>query len=177
MCIAGLASFDEANASLRLEEDVLVEIKEKPIRYTGQRVLVSLITGQVIIEERASGGATSSRQDRVRRTPAGEKIWAEYKLDYLLRMAPPIEVLTLSVDPITIGTGYGCIRYVVTAKQVGAAGVAKCKAGEGVHLIPPTDAKKVMLVNYRGQEPRNWIPYDESVEESIVALSSVKKTH
>jgi hypothetical protein len=174
VCLARRVNFDERNAAMALEGNVFVEIKGKTTMYAGQRVVVYPKKEELVIEQRNHDRDASvlSRERGPMQLTNGEKVWSEYKVEFLVRMGSRIEVLTLS-DTEPSNFGEGSLLKVTTARSLLGDKPAEYKAGDCVNLLPSTESRKVMLVHYFGQEPRNWIPYDEVVEDKILALIKI----
>jgi hypothetical protein len=177
LCLADSASFVSDQGLVRLHGNALVDVRGEPTLYLGDRISVYPKTGVVVIEERLSAPTTAGPTVQSERTTKAEKLWAEYKLDFLVRMAGRIDVLEISDSGPAIEGDSGWTVRVLASKTLIGNTEPIGKRGDLLFLRPETHAKKVMIVDYFGREPRNWIPYDELVEVKIIALSNQLNAH
>jgi hypothetical protein len=171
ICIADRADFDEAESTLRLSGNVLVEVTGKPKLYTGERVAVDLKKKTVDVLERRFQDRVAPAESAPKSSEAAkvEKLWANYKVEFLIRMAPRMDVVTVKEYEFDNAPD-GSAHTVLSEKRLFGKPADDTKLGGVIYLYPATDAKKLFLVNYMGQESRNWIPYDESLEKKSLTV-------
>jgi hypothetical protein len=167
MCLADGISFDNFKETLDLVGDALVEVKEQPKLYSGHSITINATTGNIIINRPLSTGPPHPAQQRL------DDSWTKYKVEFLVRTALSIEVLTLSAsqsDPLPFVIDDGAsIRRVLECRTL-FGDKDEHLTGHLANLFPPTEVTKVFLVDYHGQELRNWIPYDKNLEAKILAF-------
>jgi hypothetical protein len=94
VCIADRVDFDEAESTLRLWGHVLVEGKDKPQLYAGERVVVYPKTKTIdVLQNRVTPAVESTA--KANEAAKVEKLWADQKVEFLIRMSPRIDVVTI----------------------------------------------------------------------------------
>ncbi|HEV8068347.1 MAG TPA: hypothetical protein VGP76_11470 [Planctomycetaceae bacterium] len=171
LCVADRADFDEAESTLRLSGNALVEVKDKPKLYTGKCIVVDFKKKTVDVLEPRTQDRVAPAEPAPKSSEAAkvEKLWADYKVEFLIRVSPRMDVLTVKECDFNDSNG-GSPHTVLSQKCLFGKHADDRKPGDVVYLYPATDATKVFLVNYLGQESRNWFPYDESLEKKILTV-------
>jgi hypothetical protein len=176
-CLADSATFVNDGAVLQLRGNVLVDVKGNPTLYLANRISVYPKTELVVIEEKASAPTVAMPAAPSERIAKAEKLWSEYKLDFLVRLTRRIDVVEISDNGQVDNFCPGSTVRLLTCKTLIGNTEPIGKRGDLLFLRPETHAKKVMIVDYFGREPRNWIPYDELLEAKIIALSNKLNAH
>jgi hypothetical protein len=177
MWIANEALYDEATHSVRLKGDALVKVKETPGLSIGELIAIDLRTGSINVRvgrpaaknEPTSAGDGLRKDEKTR----ADGLWNTYKVEFLVRTMSRIDVATICDAEGPTGSliiNGMSLHRVLTCRSLLKGRNETRDQLQGVCLIPPTDATKVFVVDFRGEERRNWIPYDKALEERIVAL-------
>jgi hypothetical protein len=177
LCLADSATFVNDGAVLQLRGNVLVDVKGNPTLYLANRISVYPKTELVVIEEKASAPTVAMPAAPSERIAKAEKLWSEYKLDFLVRLTRRIDVVEISDNGQVDNFCPGSTVRLLTCKTLFGDTQPFRKPDDLLALYPATDAKKVMLVEYYGRQYRNWIPYDDLVEAKILTLSNQLKAH
>jgi hypothetical protein len=167
-CLADRIYFDEQSGVVTCTGKAFVDAKGVKPLYQGDRLFVDGRKGTITAGAR---GTESVRNEQKPPNPAApssptDVIWSDYKVEFLVRMTPGLQVVTLADDwPSLLSSSRVQEARVIVGEEPAV------RHGDVLFLRPDTDAKKVILANFLGHESRNWIPYDEKLEERIIALA------
>jgi hypothetical protein len=167
MCLADQTSFHNSRKTLSLTGDVLIGVKGCPKLYTGEVIDINVVTGDIAVIRPLSHKSPGPAKTRA------DELWEKYQVEFLVRTGRSIEVVTRSLSksdqfPFLInGMTSDRVR-----EQRALFGKSDVKAHDIIHLFPapPPDTDKVFLVDYHGNEDRNWLPYDKGREEKILTF-------